>query len=48
MQQFPKVVGRVRVGVAVQGGADAGIGAHEDAYQVWFEDVDQRGEMGVF
>lgn len=47
MEQLPKEIGRVRVGMAGGRGADPGIRADEDADQIGREDILQLGKMRV-
>jgi len=47
VQEFPEVVGWVRVGVARGGGGYAWVEADEDAEEVGDESVAEFGEVGV-
>lgn len=47
VQQLPEQVRGMRVRVPGHGGLDPRVEPDEDAYQVGFEDVAQRGQVGV-
>lgn len=47
VEEFPEQIGRVGVGVAGQGGGDAGVEADEEDEEVRAERVGEQREMGV-